>query len=116
MGTHPIFESDFDCLTDCKSVHNPKWLLLRSPARRPRRLATLSPSTALTQSRMVSCRLANSRTSSSPASRSRAKLATSAKMSSSPPARPRSTSTPTLLLQALLEVLVKEVLEGQQPP
>merc|ERR1712121_137804 len=20
MGTHPIFESDFDCLTDCKSV------------------------------------------------------------------------------------------------
>jgi len=22
MGTHPIFESDFDCLTDDQSVHN----------------------------------------------------------------------------------------------
>merc|ERR1712130_539617 len=21
MGTHPIFESDFDCLTDCKKKH-----------------------------------------------------------------------------------------------
>jgi len=25
MGTHPIFESDFDCLTDCNwSLHNQK--------------------------------------------------------------------------------------------
>jgi len=24
MGTHPIFESDFDCLTECRDMHN--WL------------------------------------------------------------------------------------------
>merc|ERR1712233_136201 len=29
MGTHPIFESDFDCLTARGSRTNPRWLILR---------------------------------------------------------------------------------------
>merc|ERR1711871_343342 len=29
MGTHPIFESDFDCLTDYGLEHPPKWLLVK---------------------------------------------------------------------------------------
>merc|ERR1712003_606830 len=29
MVTHPIFESDFDCLTDYGLEHPPKWLLVK---------------------------------------------------------------------------------------
>merc|ERR1711971_220982 len=35
MGTHPIFESDFDCLTDCNSAHFSLWLRKRDVERRP---------------------------------------------------------------------------------
>merc|ERR1711973_352016 len=38
MGTHPIFESDFDCLTD--SVKSAKWSLA---TRRPERCAVTCP-------------------------------------------------------------------------
>jgi len=31
MGTHPIFESDFDCLTDKKSVQVVLFKLLTQP-------------------------------------------------------------------------------------
>merc|ERR1712189_148404 len=35
MGTHPIFESDFDCLTD--NINRPQWQKRRKSQRKPRR-------------------------------------------------------------------------------
>merc|ERR1712062_176908 len=34
MGTHPIFESDFDCLTECPENHHLTLLVLAVSARR----------------------------------------------------------------------------------
>merc|ERR1712142_1175878 len=43
MGTHPIFESDFDCLTDSKSKKKSQWPL--SKLQSSRKLATMKSRT-----------------------------------------------------------------------
>merc|ERR1711902_201455 len=92
MGTHPIFESDFDCLTDFKSA---QWLQLKQlkveKARKERRSSRLSPLIAPTQSKTASWSSLNSRNSSRPKSRSRERLETLANTSTLARLRPRST-------------------------
>merc|ERR1712183_1230670 len=97
MGTHPIFESDFDCLTDVLiGTKKSEWLQLRRPERNPRRLAMLLPLTALTQSKMALCKSANSKNSSREPLRSKERLETSERTSPSHPLRPKSKSMLTL--------------------
>merc|ERR1712136_123254 len=92
MGTHPIFESDFDCLTDFKSA---QWLQLKqlkvAKARKERRSSRPSPLIAPTQSKTASWSSLNSRNSSRPKSRSRERLETLANTSTLARLRPRST-------------------------
>merc|ERR1712039_309598 len=97
MGTHPIFESDFDCLTVLRYLESATQGHHEPRAVRRRRSSRLSPSTVLIPLRMASWSSPSSKNSSRDASRSREKLETLAKMFPSPPPRLRSMSQPILI-------------------
>merc|ERR1712210_1792 len=57
MGTHPIFESDFDCLTDQRTLNQPTWirpLLQSNLPRSPTFSAELVPKVSVPRSRSSS--------------------------------------------------------------